>query len=630
MVFTHAIHVNVIPDEDTLAGYKYEVKKTDLLPDLIDYFSQLRIQNLKTWGIYNQWSTKDYTKGDYLREDGSSIFDGTSETTSSAQTSPTAPDIIFNGDVDSIYLPDKSDETAPIEIDTTQNPIIILPDEKEIAQSDSRGPTFSNVTVNETHQDEVSGSYIHQETVVDTYTTTRNFTLDEGCDIKVQEITTNTVTRNTTTTSQREKIPAKEITKVVTFEGVNYYIYSNGNVTTEDGEFVVQNGWDGILSYIQNELVLRKDTWPKNVWYGSNQYTVYKNGTAVNEEGEVITEEGFSGLESVHQKPYHIYAVSGKEYHIYENGTVTSINGTTILGEGSGLEKLIEHLQKSSSIYVINDNLRLFIDEDGVVTFANGTVLCDGGIDEVEHTFMKHFEQQYAYIKTSNGEIFFYDPISGNQYNSQGELVDKDVTNFEALESLGEAFNFFVYDNVTYRLYYNGNVTDKSGVNILSSGGFDGFWKAIKQAKVERDYDTYVCNGQTFTSYKNGTVFNEEGEAVVLEEGIKGCTHLMCEKNKKFLYTQVSTSDNSWRIYKDCSVSWENGTQLLAPAEGCLNGLIKWLTRYDEYQGETEEFEEFYDTYRCRDITFFIYENGTVYNNQTGVVDSTDGGLAWA
>lgn len=151
--------------------------------------------------------------------------------------------------------------------------------------------------------------------------------------------------------------------------------------------------------------------------------------------------------------------ISGKEFHVYENGTVTNANETVIVEEG-GLENLIKYLEKFEAIFVINDNLRLFIDDKGVVTFANGTILCEGGIEEVEHSFLSHFDQKYAYIKTDNGNVFFYDPVSGNLYNSMGELLLEEGTVNEALAIIDEDYSYFTYDNATYRLYFSGNVTN--------------------------------------------------------------------------------------------------------------------------------------------------------------------------
>lgn len=169
----------------------------------------MREENLKEAGKFEAWSKNHTIKEDFKH---STATVETKE--SSTPASPTSPEIIFKGDPDQIYLPsgDEEDNTK-IEIQTQQNPVIILPDEEDL-EPDNRKPTdsasavtFSNYTV---ENEDGSVTYV---TVASTHTSSnfqesRELHYDEDCDIRVTEITNNIVTTISNETSNRTVYPA--------------------------------------------------------------------------------------------------------------------------------------------------------------------------------------------------------------------------------------------------------------------------------------------------------------------------------------------------------------------------------------------------------------------------------------
>ena len=425
-------------------------------------------------------------------------------------------------------------------IDTTLNPVIIIPDLDALSQIDSRVPSDSTKTGMSTQAFEehengaVSTITYAVETTTDTYMDVEHKKISEGdCNIEITEVTTNVVetveTETTNSTTYPVSLNETDFNTVVVFEGVDYYIWENGTVTTTDGEFVNLGGYEGFLKFVESELQMRKDTYPKTVFYGETRYTVYENGTATNETGDVVTTEGFAGLEKYHKPNYSIYIASGREFHVYEDGHVTYKNGTTVLEEG-GITALVDYIENIDTVWIVNENLKLFVDKDGVVAFANGTILCEGGIEGAMHDFASHFDMEYGYVVTDKNETFFINPETGVVYNNKGEVVVEAGGLEAALESVGDDFNKITYNGVRYRLYFNDTVIDAEGT-VFSTTGLDGLFFTLKQEKANRTYNEYECEGTRYTAYNNGSVFSN-GVMVEETEGFVGCTKLLCERSR--------------------------------------------------------------------------------------------------
>jgi len=330
-------------------------------------------------------------------------------------------------------------------------------------------------------------------------------------------------------TSNRTVFPATQINKLVVFDGHKFIVNQDGNVTNEEGEVVSTLGQEGIIKYIEEELIIKNDKWPKTISQESSTFTMFKNGTVYNAEGELVTEDGWTGLDDLYKKNYTVFNYNGKLYHVYDDEHVTNADGETILEEG-GLDSLIKKLESQYTVWVINDNLKLFTNAEGVVTFANGTVLCEGGIENATHIFHQFFEQKYYYIYTVNGDLYYVDEASGKLFNSTGGFIYQASSALEALAFIDEDFSYFTYDDVTYRWYSNGTVTNKAGnETLVKEGGFQKFYKDIKAVSIERNYDTYICNDETYYSYTNGTVYNSEGESVIIDGGILECARAKCQ-----------------------------------------------------------------------------------------------------
>lgn len=181
----------------------------------------------------------------------------------------------------------------------------------------------------------------------------------------------------------------------------------------------------------------------------------------------VIVTGGYNALVEWYQnnKVYSPFKhTDGTTYHIYGNGVVTFANGTVVLEQG-GYPELIKLLYPqvvtTTTTHYFNGNKIICVNKSGRCYYSknNVTITENGGVDFVKEYFnyVTYNVNGTHYRVYNNGSAFKED--------------ERDIYCKDAPKCL--YYTNYIYGNTTYVVYQNGTVTDVNHVVICETGGVD-------------------------------------------------------------------------------------------------------------------------------------------------------------
>ncbi len=158
-------------------------------------------------------------------------------------------------------------------------------------------------------------------------------------------------TFTTTTTITKQIVPDYQIAVA---GGVEYYIYSNGTVTLSNGQYVTIGGIQGLVKHLTVTQTITKTVVADYQIVTANgvEYRLFTNGSIYLADGTYVTKGGVEGLKAyltelqrASQPDYQIVTANGIDYRLYSNGSV--YDNLDVFVVSGGIEGLKAYLTKT-------------------------------------------------------------------------------------------------------------------------------------------------------------------------------------------------------------------------------------------------------------------------------------------
>lgn len=314
----------------------------------------------------------------------------------------------------------------------------------------------------------------------------------------------------------------------------------------------------------------------------------------------------------------------GQKYFWYHNredllpessGTVTDEEGNVVTQEGiTGLRKAVEPAYRT--YYIKSTEYREY--KNGSVTDIKGNVIAKtGGIDTV---------------LTSLKPKFTHYQVNGESYNifQSGRVADSDDNTvleeggiFALLSQIAEESKDEDYEKKNsaillmngeqFTYFSNGTIYDKNGLVVVKTGGIE----AMQAYYVP--YNITNINGEDFKIYRNGTVTNLKGEFVIDGGLIALKNWFIKSHNIDYKIIDTCIGNSTFKLFNNGTVTTFGGTfvsdkgaeyfeELCSGNRTIKTQIVKWIYYFNKY--------------------YFIYEDGSVYDKSVGELVCTEGGEA--